>query len=150
MLIFNDLPHENCLRDMCVVILSRLPARRSLLLPSSTNISLNHLLSSICTYINHFIKTQCKIFDGTFYYFVGELFSSCVIVDGSRSRQVFGNLKVVMNASSKNQESGCNSEINSCINSERMIVQRVPYFSTDHRGSLRCQLRSTALSPAMN
>jgi len=98
MLIFKYLSHENRLRDMCVVMLSRLHARRSLILPSSTNTSLNHLLSSICTYVNHFIKTQCKFFHGTFYYFVGELFSSCVIVDGSRSRQVFGNLKVVMNA----------------------------------------------------
>ena len=126
MLIFNDISHENCLRDKCVVIVSRLRARRSLILPSSTNTSLNHLLSSNSTYVNHFIKTHGKFFDGTFYYFVGELFSSCVIVDGSRSRQVFGSLKVVMNASSKNQESGCISEINSCINSKRMIVQRLP------------------------
>jgi len=131
---------------ICVVILSHLRARRSIILPSSTNSSLNHLLSSIYTYVNHFTKTQSKFFGGTFYYFVVELFSSCVIVDGSRSRQVFGNLKVVMNASSKNQQYGCISEISSCIKSERMIVERLPCFGTDHRVCLRCQLCSTAVT----
>lgn len=88
---------------ICVVILSHLRAWRSLILPNSTNTSFNHLLSSICTYANHFIKTQSKFFGGTFYCFIGELFSSCVIVHGSRPRPMFSNLKVVMNAASKNQ-----------------------------------------------
>jgi hypothetical protein len=135
---------------ICLAILPHLRAWRSVILLFSTNTSPNHSLSSICTYANHFIQTQSKFFAGTCYYFIEEFFSSCVIVHGSRTRQVFGNLKVVINAASKNQESGCISDINSCINSYRMIVQWLPYFDTDHRGCLSCQLCSTALSPTMN
>jgi hypothetical protein len=48
-----------------VVILSHLRAWRSLILSGGTNTSLNHLLSSTCTYATHFIKTHRKFFDGT-------------------------------------------------------------------------------------
>jgi hypothetical protein len=41
-----------------LVILPYMRAWRSAILLNSTNTSPNHLLSSVCTYANHFIQTQ--------------------------------------------------------------------------------------------
>jgi hypothetical protein len=56
-----------------------------------------HRWNSICINANHFIQKKIYFFSYTLHGVIGDLFCSCVTMDGTYTHQAFSNLKVRMN-----------------------------------------------------